>query len=574
MAQTINSFIDNINLTSQNLLTHLLDFDEEHYEWIHAMKPSLYYSDINFIENINTDSCTLVSLNCQSLSAKFPEIKLLLDTFGELNKPIHVLCLQETWIENSDLIDMAQFHIDNYQLVTKNRYASAHGGLAFYIHKSWNFKIRQDTTDSPLWEEMFVDIIDPSSPSNVKFSMGNFYRPPHTTVAQLKLFIQYFSHKLTELNSNNIAFVCGDYNINLLLVDSDEHSGSYFDGVLSSGFLPSITLPTRLSDNSTLIDNIFVNKQDIINIAGILSNEISDHQAVVVNINLTMPRSKTKFITIYSNSAESKINFKNDISSKGIYDKLDKNLHADPNINYNILEKEIINSMETHMQKKTVKFNRRKHKRDPWITFGILRSVNKKNQLYRTLKQTKMNLEIYETRKQRFNQYKNTLRKTIKEAKKKYFSNQFGRYEGNGKKTWQTIDNALHRKSRKTIPDAISINAKLSTNKQEIANEFNKYFATICANNQIPTTNTSYKSYLSTQTESTFNFKLIDNTTTMRYLSNLNLSHSCGHDNLSTVTLKYIANEISECLTLIINQSITTGIFPDQLKIAKSCSHI
>ena len=528
MAQTINSFIDNINLTSQNSLTHLLDFDEEHYEWIHAIKPSLYYSDINFIENINTDSCTLVSLNCQSLSAKFPEIKLLLDTFGELNKPIHVLCLQETWIENSDLIDMAQFHIDNYQLVTKNRYASAHGGLAFYIHKSWNFKIRQDTTDSPLWEEMFVDIIDPSSPSNVKFSMGNFYRPPHTTVAQLKLFIQYFSHKLTELNSNNIAFVCGDYNINLLLVDSDEHSGSYFDGVLSSGFLPSITLPTRLSDNSTLIDNIFVNKQDIINIAGILSNEISDHQAVVVNINLTMPRSKTKFITIYSNSAESKINFKNDISSKGIYDKLDKNLHADPNINYNILEKEIINSMETHMQKKTVKFNRRKHKRDPWITFGILRSVNKKNQLYRTLKQTKMNLEIYETRKQRFNQYKNTLRKTIKEAKKKYFSNQFGRYEGNGKKTWQTIDNALHRKSRKTIPDAISINAKLSTNKQEIANEFNKYFATICANNQIPTTNTSYKSYLSTQTESTFNFKLIDNTTTMRYLSNLNLSHSCS----------------------------------------------
>ena len=45
-----------------------------------------------------------------------------------------------------------------------------------------------------------------------------------------------------------------------------------------------------------------------------------------------------------------------------------------------------------------------------------------------------MNLEIYETRKQRLNQYKYTLRKTIKEAKKKYFSNQFGRYDGNSKK--------------------------------------------------------------------------------------------------------------------------------------------
>ena len=51
---------------------------------------------------------------------------------------------------------------------------------------------------------------------------------------------------------------------------------------------------------------------------GILSNEISDYQAVVVNINLTMPPSKTKFITIYSNTAESKTNFKNDISSKRI----------------------------------------------------------------------------------------------------------------------------------------------------------------------------------------------------------------------------------------------------------------
>ena len=50
-----------------------------------------------------------------------------------------------------------------------------------------------------------------------------------------------------------------------------------------------------------------------------------------------------------------------------IYDKLDKNLHADPNINYNIPEKKIINSMETHMQKKTVKFNKRKHKREKSI---------------------------------------------------------------------------------------------------------------------------------------------------------------------------------------------------------------
>ena len=68
-------------------------------------------------------------------------------------------------------------------------------------------------------------------------------------------------------------------------------------------------------------------------------------------------------------------------------------------------------------------------------------------------------------------QYKNTLRKTIAQAKKLYYSNQFARHVGNGQKTWQTIDSALLRKPLKSTPDAISIDSKLCTNKKEIAND-------------------------------------------------------------------------------------------------------
>ena len=181
---------------------------------------------------------------------------------------------------------------------------------------------------------------------------------------------------------------------------------------------PRAKLESDCVDGAALLDS---NKQEKINFAGILINEISDHQAVIVNINQTLPSSKTKYITIYSNSAESKMNFRNDIASKNIYEKLNKDIHCNPNENYNILESEIIKSMESHMNKKTVKFNRRKHKRDPWITFGILRSVNKKNKLYKCLKLTKSNSTIFGERKQQFNQYKNTLRKTITQAKKNIF---------------------------------------------------------------------------------------------------------------------------------------------------------
>ena len=118
-----------------------------------------------------------------------------------------------------------------------------------------------------------------------------------------------------------------------------------------------------------------------------------------------------------------------------MFDRLNKNLTNNPNENYNLLEEEISNSLEIHMNKKTVKFNRRKHKRDPWITFGILHSINRKNFLYKKLKKTNGESDVYEVRKQQFNQFKNTLRRTINHVKKLYFHTQFEKHEGNGTKT-------------------------------------------------------------------------------------------------------------------------------------------
>ena len=186
---SINTFLDNETLTSQNSLTHLLDFDDENDDPIQSIQPSFYFTMTDFINKMDSHSCTIMSLNCQSLNTKFSKIKLMIDLFAESNKPIQVMCLQETWLEDVDLLDMGQFHIDNYHLITKNRYASDHGGLAFYIHKNWNYKIREDITESPFWEEMYVDITDPIDPSKIKFTVGNIYRPPHSSIHQLASFI-------------------------------------------------------------------------------------------------------------------------------------------------------------------------------------------------------------------------------------------------------------------------------------------------------------------------------------------------------------------------------------------------
>ena len=49
------------------------------------------------------------------------------------------------------------------------------------------------------------------------------------------------------------------------------------------------------------------------------------------------------------------VNYKNDIAYKTIFDRLDKDLHADPSVNYKILESEILSSMNCHRKKKDCK---------------------------------------------------------------------------------------------------------------------------------------------------------------------------------------------------------------------------
>ena len=67
-----------------------------------------------------------------------------------------------------------------------------------------------------------------------------------------------------------------------------------------------------------------------------------------------------------------------------------------------------------------------------------------------------------------------------------------------------------------------------------------------------------------------FAFHLIDFlNATMRIIKNTKISTSKGHDGISSELLKLIANDISKCITVIINQSLTSGIFSNLLKIAK-----
>ena len=77
-----------------------------------------------------------------------------------------------------------------------------------------------------------------------------------------------------------------------------------------------------------------------------------------------------------------------------------------------------------------------------------------------------------------------------------------------------------------------------------------------------------FSTYLKANVEHSFSFTQISNTDILNILKNF--KRKCTeHDQLSMTLFKGASVSLSKSLSLIINQSLSTGIFPDRLKIAK-----
>ena len=141
------------------------------------------------------------------------------------------------------------------------------------------------------------------------------------------------------------------------------------------------------------------------------------------------------------------------------------------------------------------------------------------------------------------------------------------------KSTWQNINSVLNKtKVKKQFPDKFTLDAQLLTDRFETANQFNTFFVNIGTKhteNIVTPPNKSYKDFLTSPCETSFNFTLVTENDTTIIISKLNLKISSRKDGISNIVLKAIMPVILKPLTLIIIQMLNIGIFLDNLKIAK-----
>ena len=224
------------------------------------------------------------------------------------------------------------------------------------------------------------------------------------------------------------------------------------------------------------------------------------------------------------------------------------------------------------MPLKRYRFNKYKCKKADWITTGIIKSIKFRDNLYRCLKRTPPTDITFLNMKHNLSVYNKILKRLIREAKAEFYNNKFKKCHSDSKETWKTVNSVLNKTKKDNLPETFYINNENISNKNVLVNNFNSYFGEIGEKTAatIPTHNDcSFTDYLNAQINYSFSFKLVSNETVKNVINNMKPKNSSGHDGISMKLLKYLELILYKPITLLVNQSLKTGIFPERMKIAK-----
>ena len=189
---------------------------------------------------------------------------------------------------------------------------------------------------------------------------------------------------------NKEIYLMGDFNINLLNYQSDNHIAKFLDNICSSGFFPYINIPTRITSRSkTLIDNIYHNNLKENTYSRNLATDISDHLAQF----LLIPTDKTieclpKQIFMRGYKNFDKENFETELKRENWKHTLGLHL-KDVNHSFEKFLEKLNNALDKHTPYRRMSRKEQKTAGKPWITKGIRKSIQIKNYLKKKSCKTK-----------------------------------------------------------------------------------------------------------------------------------------------------------------------------------------
>ena len=253
---------------------------------------------------INVNNFNIGHFNINSITAE-NRLNQLSDICQTLN--FSVLVITESKLDEtipSNLITIPGYH----QPVRRDRIINGRngGGVLIYIAEYLVFQHKTEL-QSDSYEHIWVDI----KIKDIIFSVNALYRPPSETTESHNKFLETCNVILQKLNSHraNYKIITSDLNFGNIYckypILSQKPLDAFAPDLFTSlGFTQLIDIPTRVTEDTvSLIDLFFVDKTDDIICHGTLP-KIADHDGIVASFQLDIqkPTLKTKCIYDYKNA--------------------------------------------------------------------------------------------------------------------------------------------------------------------------------------------------------------------------------------------------------------------------------
>ena len=110
-------------------------------------------------------------------------------------------------------------------------------------------------------------------------------------------------------------------------------------------------------------------------------------------------------------------------------------IYANPNMNYRILINALSIAKLTYMPKTTRRYNKRKDKKEKWMTNELVKQINKKYYMYVDWKTKSTTAEMYNNKKINFKTFEKIVNINIIETKRSLLHSTFRNYKNNMNKT-------------------------------------------------------------------------------------------------------------------------------------------
>ena len=502
---------------------------------------------------------SMLHINARSLPHNFDQIHSYINS---LNFSFSIIGISETWLKPNSIVS---FDIDGYDFIRSDRSNGRGGGVGLYVRKDLPYKVHDFSEQCEGVQFIGIEIICKHS-KNI-FVMV-IYRQPKSS---LPLFVSFFENILNEKVIKDLSsYIMGDFNIDILKSQDNNHISDFVNTIFSSGFYPLINRPTRITNQTaTLIDNIYTNIFHQHMSPGILITDITDHFPIF-NVSQTVGNFNFDFDYLKENSGKyrklSKENMNGLLCALKDTDWSAVYSQTDPEKAYDLFIAIFVKLYDKYLPLIERKNDTKNNPKKPWVTFDILKLIKKKNRLYKQYMRNPC-----ERRQKKYKKCRNKLNSLLRRSKRKYYKDKFDTVRNNAKKTWSMINEILGNKKIVNKSNTFNYENTILTDPKDIAEHFNNYFVSIgskvCDD---PAANTSqFTCYMNRPLDETLFFNPITIDELIDVCKTLKSGKSNGYDDISADVVKYVFYYIAEPFLHVCNLSLSCGHVPSKLKISK-----